>query len=544
MLAAGAVLAVGALMARAPEARAEAWKDEKLGYSFNYPQRWTSIPVDSGDWLVAKFNSNREYEINDKTERSGWQRHKPFIEVVVIPFSAKDNKGVTVEQTDKEVKITRAAPWKDIKEYMDKTYQGRQIGGFHFSAENQAEVNGLKVRQLEITIDKMINYDRGERRVIGWEFSTDEAYYGLIAEILVQEEKKLRPDILASFGSFRTFARKGSLPNSATTGDEVIIKKTGENEPEKEVTPEELKQKRDQATATALSRIKESLQPGWNVVEGKNFVAVSHCDAKYTREVITHGEALRAWLEQTFPYVGSGYAGRVIIRIYADNTEYSAAMNAKRRWSWDAPEAHTYKDKDGWSDWGFQNLNGSIYGIWLRDKNDRLSWALPRWLSWGLNDFVGGAKSSGGRIEFKADLWERERMGFLKRGKDLVPVRSFFTMGSDEFWQMEGASTQTQFFINYLLIGPGSKHPKYKNVLSDYIKNLIFILDSERPPDAAKEAEAPKDEKEEEAMMRTLQDSWRQNERKVLDTLMEKTFGSWSDKDWDAFNASFRLSLK
>jgi hypothetical protein len=533
-------LALAAAIAgvRAPEARADAWKDEKLGYSFAYPPRWTVIPVDPGGWLAAKFNSNREYEWNDP-KNNFWTRHRPYIEVVVIPYGVKETSGTTVEKTDKGVKVTKSAPWKDLKEYMDKTFQERRIGGFYFSGEEEGTVNGLKVRRLEITVNKDV---QGDRRIYGWEFAAEDCFYGLVAEILVHDEKQLKPDLFQSFGSFRVFPRTGSLPNSARTGEDVTIKDDGKKPEDREVTPEEQKKKRDDATARALDRIKQGLQKGWFVSEGKNFVAVSHADPKYTREVLGHCEALRAWLEQTFGYLGSGYAGKVIVRICSDRNEYEAFQQA-RSYSTDAPEATTFKDRDGWSDWNMDSLNRSVYYIWMRDKNERLLWALPEWIQFGVPYYVSQARSKNGRIEFKADIWDSVEMKNLRRSDDIASPRTYFSTTSETLWARKGAGTQTQFFIQFLLSGAASRNPKYRNLFSDYLKNLIFLLDSEKAPDSAPGA-APKNEKEEEEMIRARQESWRKREGEILQKLVDKTFAGWTDKDWEAFDSLYRQDLK
>jgi len=519
-----------------PEARADTWKDEKLGYSFNYPGRWTVVPVDSGDWLVARFNSNREYEVTNSKQ---WGRQRPYIEVVVIPFASKEDKGATVTKTEKETKVTRNVPWKNLKEYMDKTFQDRGIGGFHFSGEEEGTVNGMKVRKLEITVDKLVD---GERRIYGWEFATEDAYYGLVAEILVQEEKRLKDDVFGAFGSFKVFPRTGNLPNSARTGEDVVVNDGTKKDEDREITPEELKKKRDDSTGRALARIKDNLPQGWIIAESKNYFAVSHADAKYTREVLNHAETLRAWLEQQFGYVGSGYVGRVIIRIFASSEEYSSYLQAKN-WSVDAPEASIYKDRDGWTDWGQQSMNRSIYWIWMRDKNERLLWALPQWISWGLMDFVERARSKNGRIEFKADIWDSVEMKNARRASNIAAPRSYFSMTSDELWRLEGAGRQTQFFMNFLISGAASRSAKYKNVLSDYIKGLIFLLDSEKPEGPTEEKQ-PANEKEEEEMIRARQNSWRQKEAEVLQKLLERTFPGWGDKEWAAFEALYKQDLK
>jgi hypothetical protein len=533
---AAAVLGAAALGLLPPAARAEAWKDEKLGYGFAYPTRWNVVPVDAGNWLVAKFTSNREYEWAD-SKNNLWTRHRPYLEVVCIPYSAKSDKGATVEVTDKGAKVTRTAPWKDLKEYMDKSFQERRIGGFYFSAEDEATINGLKVRRLEITVDKNVE---GDRRIFGWEFAGEDCYWGLVAEILVQEEKGLKPELFKSFATFRTFPRTGVLPNSARTGEDVTV--VGGDKKEEDLSPEERKKRRQEATGRALERIKQNLPPGWKVVEGKNFIAVTHTDDRFTREVLTHAEALRAWLEKEFGYVGSGFAGKVIIRILADNQEYQSYTQS-RVWSYDAPEALTYKDKEGWVDWNMDSLNGSIYDIWMRDKNERLLWAFPDWLQWGLRFFVQQARSKNGRIEFKADIWDSVQMKNIRRADEILLPRTYFTMTSGELWVLKDASTQSQFFVNFLVAGAASRSPRYRNVLPDYIKSLIFLLDME-PAAGPADAKEPQNEKEEQEMVKARQKAWRDRENEIAQKLLERTFSGWSDRDWDAFAALYRQDLK
>jgi hypothetical protein len=104
--------------------------------------------------------------------------------------------------------------------------------------------------------------------------------------------------------------------------------------------------------------------------------------------------------------------------------------------------------------------------------------------------------------------------------------------------------TQTQFFVNFLLAGAASRSPKYRNLLTDYMKSLIFLLDAEDLGGSEGAVKAPANEAEEAAMNRRFQDAWRQREQDTLKKLFDKVFGSWTDRDWDAFEALYRQDLK
>ena len=535
---AGALLAIAGLVT-APPVLAEVHKDEKLGYAFSVPQRWDRVPVDAGGFLAAKFQSNREYEWTDP-KNNIWFHHKPYIEVVVIPYTAKENRGVTVEKTDQGVKVTQAAPWKDVKEYMEKVFQERRIGGFHFSAEDETTVGDIKVRRFEITVDKMVN---GERRIYGWEFAAEDCYYGLVAEILIKEEKNLKPDLFKCFSTFKVFPREGKLPGTATPGDDILIK-DAKKEATRERTPEEMKKERDDATARHLIRLKEGMGKDWRVTEGKNYIAVTHSDPRHTQQVMAHSEAVRSWLETNLGFVGSGYVGKVIIRIFANRQEYDSFISAKRSWS-DVPEVFTFKDKEGWDwDWSTEMLNRSLYESWMKDKNAHLRWSLPFWLSWGLSDFMGRAELKQGRLVFRADLWENVEMKKMRRADDLMPAKEFFTLTSEAMRVRPNGYVQIQFFVNFLLAGGAQRNSKYKPLLADYLKNLILLLDSEDTTQAVAEQKPPQTEEEENELYRQRAQAWLAKEQAHLDHLISRTFQGWSDKDWDSFNAAYRADLK
>ncbi|MHC4471197.1 MAG: hypothetical protein ACYTDY_16040 [Planctomycetota bacterium] len=528
----GCILALGLLVS---PARADLHKDEQLGFSVVSPKKWKSMPLAGRDWTVARFESNRQYEWQDKEH---WTYHRPYMEVIVLPLELIKQKGAVVEKTKKGIKVKRDIPWKNMREYLDKTC--RNIGGFYFASEKEAKVNGMKVMQYEIVVDKLV---RGKRKVLGWEYHTEDALWCFFAEILLKEEKKLKPLVLNSFKTFKTFARKGRLPHTGRTGEDIVVKKESDDE---ELTDEELKLRRQEAFARALARIKETLPKDWKVMESKNFVAVTHTDAKYTKKLLVHAEALKKWLEKNLGYVGGGYTGKIIIRIFANSSEHSS-FGSSGGWWRDAPEVTTYKDKQGWSDWAMETLNSQIYRKWLRDKNDELLGRMPSWLEWGLPDFVQELRSKGSKMEFKPDTWDSVQMGYARRDGKLIQAKEFFTVESKDLFQQWQSRQQSAYFVRFLLAGSASRSGKYKNILSDYIKNLIFVLEEARDKQDKAPKEKPKEpesEEEENEMYKKRQESWRKRERQILDSLLKRTFSDWTDTDWLKLNQLYWKDLK
>jgi hypothetical protein len=522
-------------------AKAESHVDENLGYSVVYPSKWNPQAT-SGDspWLAARFHCNREYEWSD-AKTNMWTRHRPWMEVVVIPFDKEAGTaakgGVTVEKKDDTIRVQKTIPYKDFKEYLDQTCKG--IGGFHFSAETETTVGGLKCIQYEVTVDKLVD---GERRVYGWAYYTDEAIYGIACEILLREEKKLKPLVLQSFASFKTFARKGSLPGTVT-GDEIVIRgATADSKVER--SEEDLRKERDAAFDRLVGKTKQNLPKDWILLESRNFTAVSHTDAKYTKDVLNHAEALRAWLGKNLDYVGSGYAGKILIRICADSEEHTSYQNS-RGWFGDAPEVVTFRDKSGWSDWAMESLNRAIFDRWMRDRNEELLWSAPQWFRSGLSSFIEGARSKSGAIEFRVGDWESMEIKETRRKNELIKARAFFSMTGDELWGGNHyRGHEPLYFVRFLVTGSASRSPKYKSVFSDYIKNLIFVLDEMDAKQPTGPDKPPENEEEEAAQQRRRAERWKTEERNLLDRLVEKTFPGWTDADWAAFHAAYERDLK
>jgi len=541
-----AMLLLAGLLAAPASARAEEFKDERLGYSINFPRKWERRVVATNErWIVAKFECDREYEDSDP-KNNFWTLHRPWLDVVIIPLALGDQKGGSVTKgPDGKVRVTEAAPWTDLKGYLEKNLVAGE-GGFYFSAEEETEVGGKKCMQYEVTFDKLVN---SPKKVWAWAYYTDDAIYGLVGESLVRFEDKIKPDLVSAFKSFKSFQRTGVLPGAEHTGKDLVV---GGDTADDEADPDLKRRRREENTNRRLARIKESLPSDWTIKESKNFIAVSHSDSKYTKEILDHCETYRDWLEDNLSYLGTGYTGRIIVRICADRDEYEA-LTSTGTWEPDRVEVTTYKDKEGWSSWGpIDGLNGSVWSIWLRDRNKSLQWALPTWVSSGLSSVLRSAESKRGKINFRPDTWDRVSIMQKRRDHLLVEGRNFFRMTSADLFKDWSNTQQGEFFVRFLLLGGARKSSKWKNVFSDYMKAVVFVLDemeAERIREEKKNGdkgpdEGPKNEKEEEEMIRRRQESWRTQEKAFLDRVYERVFSKWSDKDWDQFDAGYFKDLE
>ena len=519
-------------------ADAAQYKDEKRGFQFNAPGKWKQLPLAADEkFVVASFASDREFEWSDD-KKAIYSRHRPQIDVVILPKSETEKKsGVTAERgEDGTIAISvKGREYKDFKDYLEQT--SKQYGGCYISDEHESKVGELKVMVYEVTIDKLAD---APRKRWGWAFYTEEGIYGITGDALIKYEEKVRPEIEAAFRSFRVIPHSQAI-GTATTGDDPDIVISGSG---KKLTPEERAKKREDGFNAYLNRAKETLPDGWKIKESKNYIAITHCDDKFTKETLDHAEALRAWMDETLACLGTAVPGRAIIRCCATKDEYMS-MWKTGGYKGLRYELYTYKDVESSGVERLFALNGGLFRIWMECKNEELRGRLPVWINVGLRNAVTNAVSKGKKIELKNSAWENERLATTRRAGKLISARDFLTKSTEELVKLEEVSLQAQCFAIYLVQGGAQKNPKYKSRLTDYLTNFVTMAHEEADKERAAKPDMaePTSEEEENAQYAARENKWKEEERHVLDALLEKTFTGWADKDWDSFNNSYAKEL-
>ena len=112
-------------------------------------------------------------------------------------------------------------------------------------------------------------------------------------------------------------------------------------------------------------------------------------------------------------------------------------------------------------------------------------------------------------------------------------------------WGEQQNWIQAQYFVQFLLVGSGSKAKPYNTVFRDYMGHLIARLEEGKGKEGDKEErKEPESEEEEDRMYKDRQNSWRKKEKEVLNDLFRRTFGSFTEKEWEKFTQLFWRDCK
>ena len=382
------------------------------------------------------------------------------------------------------------------------------------------------------------------RRAIAFAYHWTDCDYVAQFEVLEQYWKKLSPDLISSLKSFKIFPRKGSVKREVTGGDGTGVTVIS-GDKDKKLTDEEKAKKRQDAFERHVRLATERLPDGWKVKRSKNFVAITHVDPKFTDYVLDQAEAVRAWLDANFGWIGTEYVPGDIIRICTDwNEERSFRDISAKSAAWQTSEV-TMSKSTGLSD--FHYLNSKVRSTYFRNRNSKLAWSLPPWLSRGIDMMVYSAYMKGGKLEFRADgqevltIRQAAKAGKLAAPRDiLLATYKPWDGSSDPSKVNDDPLAQASGFVRYLVVGPGKGAVRTKDILKTYIETVIAVGDEADGKAPTSAGEAPKTEEEEAEAFKNRENSWRENEKERLQQIFDRVFGQWTDADWSAVERSYQ----
>lgn len=535
--------------ARAPAAMQDKsmHEDSRYGFKFRSPKSWSRIPLKLDEqWQVAKYLSDKPNFYTDPD--GGWTyEHKPETRVIAF-VSEKVREEAKVKKDQKKTEDGRYIlliqnPYKDYLDYMKQTYSG---GGWFVSEEKKAKVEAVDVTQYEIKVEKLTR--DGPKRIVCWVFHTPEVDFAFHWEVLESAYPKLKDTILDGLKSFRLIPRtEAGLPTASTGAGVVLV-----DDMEK-LTPQQRRERRIGLEKSLHGKAKESIAPGWQVLQVGRFLVLNHTDEKYARRVAEHSEAILAWLDQTFPFVGPDeYVRAPILRICKDADEEMSFRSGGGYWFSDNQiEIVISQDNEGFvTGWAVERVNNQLLSLWFSERDSTMSFAMPYWLKHGLSQVIGTARAKGKKVEFRIDDWERDGIRERLREGSFTRPRDLMKMGADEYASSDesyfGRAKEAGGLVRFLATGPAAKSPKTKDVLRDYMKNLKLAIDEIEAEEKAKGKEKKKaatTEKEEEEQFKANAESWKKREKRLLDSAWERSFHGWDDKDWEAFEATYLKAM-
>jgi hypothetical protein len=364
-------------------------------------------------------------------------------------------------------------------------------------------------------------------------------------EVLQDQWSKLKRDVTNTFRSFRAIPRiEGGLPGEASAPRWITLIEMTSG------TPAERREARIESEVQHRRRAKEGLPAGWTASQVGSAYVLNHVDDRFAEKVVAQAEAVLAWLDATFPFVGPDeYVRDPIIRICESSDEEWAFRKSGDGWFGTGIEMVTHKDRDGYNDWEFQRMNTQLLRHWFTERDRELYWAMPPWLSFGLSAFVEDSKLDGRSLAFKQDQWDRSRLRELVRDEKVLRPRELMQLGSSDF--RSGSTTwdrrqEASALVEFLVSGKAAKSRRTKDVLVDYVRNLRVVIDEidaeEGDGEEATEDE-PRTEEEEEAAYRRRQQAWREKEARIIEATWRRTFQGWSERDWDQFAKAYFDSI-
>lgn len=526
----------------------------RYGFQLRNPKKWTQIAIQtSEEWLAAKFQCDREYIYNNK-DLGYTFTHRPEMLVVVFPKevmkqTGRDVKEDETDQGTKVVTVTFKNPYKDYDDFLDRTYNA---SGFYKADEKEEVVDGIPCVKRLYKAEKL-SY-QGPKFIVTWLYQDEDVEYALQTEVMEDVWPKLQSLVEGTYKSFELIKRDGPITHDGSTQGERSFTFRDLNAGE----PKERRSKRVESEKQIHDRAISKLPPDWTHEKKGQVMILSNADERWTKRVLTHTNNMLDWLEDRFGFIGPGeYVRTPIVRVCRNSEEeasFRRGVDTGGGWSWSTSDAElvTSQDDSGWIGPQIDALNREILDYWISEKNSELSFSMPDWLGAGLYDAIGGARMDGAKPEFRRDDYEAESYREAERSGKLTDPRKLFVMAEEDFNNSSDGEafwnrrTECQIMVAFLISDAAKSVRQSKGLLERYMTNLIAVIaeaEEEYAGDLKKRLEVAKDEEEERKIMTALRAALEKRERTILERTYERTFGGWSDKDWDAFTKGMRANL-
>lgn len=541
----GALPSLHAAAPRAAQQQSGAWHvDPRFGFKLKPPREWLAIPIQADEgWLIAKFLSKRSYFYTDRTEGWTWE-HKPELMVIAFVDEKLKERETKIESEDGGATITWNNRFKDYKDYLRQTYSG---GGYYVSAEEEREVDGVRVTELQIKVERMTR--TGPKRIVTWIFHVPDVDIAVQFEVLEERYDELESLLERTLQSFQAIERTEPLPRTQGSPTGWVVFSSSAMD---KLSPLERRQRRIQATEATHERAIANLTEGWTHLQMGHFLVLTNADEKYAERLVDQASLVLDWLERSFPYVGpEEYVRRPILRICkTQEEELSYTRGGGAGWAGMGLEMITNQETGGSLSYEYEWINRRLMEHWFQDRDRELFWAMPEWIDYGLRQLVSQSRAKGRNLTFYVDGYNRDELRALARQGQTTPPRELMRLAREDFYADRGPATvarlrQVEALVYFLVAGDGARKKEYREIVPDYLRNLkLALLEAEGPETGESKPEAaPQTEEEEERRLRERREELRKKEKVLLDDVFERTFRSWSERDWERFDKAFAKAI-
>ncbi len=508
-------------------------KDPRIGFELKPPKDWVQVPLEAGEeWLVAKYQSDREDQIYDKSTGATWTM-KPRLVVVAFLDAVIRRADVQTDEDEgekKEVRVRVGPVFQDYPQYAEFYYKTNYGAGYYEAEVEEATSNGLPVRCLELRCETT----GGQAlRAVAWVFETDLGKVAVQLECFEDKFDRYEKDFLKVVKSFRAVERTASLDLDGATGNFISLVALGD------LSPQDRRQRRQEQERQEWSKMTAAAPAGWKASDVDGVHVLNHSDERHAAKVVELIKATRAWLEDTFPQVGPDeYARMPIVRICANRDERNMLLSGTVFLA--GATLTTYKDTDLGADsdeWG--KIAARTMQMWFLDKDQALWIYMPAWLQSGLVDVLQSSSAKGKRLDFNSDWWDQYLKERLRSEGEVepIPARTLLTVRDKDFAEGSWRLDYDAMRLVRLLVSTRSK--KHRQVLPDYLATLKTVLGEIQAEDKEqdKDRPKPKTEEEEEAYLKEQQKRASEKEGRLLGEVLSRTFASWSEGDWKDLEA-------
>jgi len=553
----------GPLAASAPASLPLVQKDKKdrkapkgycanfqMGFKFREPKQWENIALKvDEEWMGANYVSEKAYTYHDK-DIGYTVNHQPELKVIVFPHEVTKRKRVEKEENEDgdTVVWTISNPYKDYDDFLKRTFAG---GGYYLQDEEEDEEAGVKVTKLLYNVEKGAR--QGPQHIQTWIYHAEDADYAVQLIGLQNHWREIERRTKQVRATFELIERDGPLKNSGMVSGGLKISRLDLEEKDEKERESTAKMSEEAIKQQAIDSLPEE---GWEHFEEDRVLVVHSCDDDWAERVAKHTNNLFEWLDDNFGYVGEDvYLREPVIRICKDLEEaryYSAGISSgSGGGGFDMDdELLTYWDSAGWTGGAIDWYNRNAFNYWILEKNFDLATSMPLWIRNGISSLVETARLDTRKPDWRYDSSNTMALKNAIYYETATPVKDMFLMTSKEFDEKSkenremGTSPYAEgaMLINYLASPEIRRHRLAKDLLEDYLKNMMVVIaeiEKEQERELERYRKDVKDEGDEKEYRQRRAQLFEKMEKELLQRTFDRTFEDWDDRDWENLTEHF-----